>query len=112
MALFIERHDLLNRPFVRGTLATSLTATTDGTWEDLRGFYPITVVLSGDFVGAAEVRVSNSPNIPTNSEHGAQLGSNLVAAGSRLVSAPYRWIKLRVTTYTSGTIDDVSAYGG
>src|SRR5262245_34563034 len=106
MALNTEYYAQTNTWAIRGSILESTTALTDGTWFDLQGFCPLAVTLEGVFDGAAQICVSNRPTPPPSSWHGAPLGSPVgVNGGTRTVDAPYRWIKVRITTYNSGALE-------
>jgi len=50
------------------------------------------------------VNVSNAVAAPADTVHGAEEG-NVTADGKILVDGPVRWIKARVSVWTSGTIE-------
>lgn len=79
-------------------------AQTDGQWVDVRDITSGSIHLFGTFDGTVDIRGSNAAEKPENSEHGIQIGSNLTAPALVAYSMPVRWVKARVTIYTSGSI--------
>lgn len=90
--------------FVR--LLEGAQALTDGTWFNLRGRHPVTVTIEGTFDATAQVLVSNNPEQPLDSFNAAPRpdGVNHIAPAVITIDAAYKWIKVRVLAYTSGSI--------
>jgi len=81
-------------------------ATTNGVWVDARGFKRFSVhVTLGGGAATVQIRGSNAVAIPANSAHEVQIGADITADGITNVDVPLRWIKTRVSAYTSGTIN-------
>lgn len=100
-----EYYAISNSYGVRGAILEPTTSTSDGVWHDLQGVHPVSVTVEGDFDGSAIVCVSNYPTLPDNTWHGAPLGTIISAGGgARTVDMPYRWVKVRVLSYVTGTI--------
>lgn len=91
------------------TLLSAVTSTTTGQWIPTMGVRPLVVTLEGAFSATCKVRVSNAPTQPddTNSDT-PQFGSDITAGNdgnaALSIDAPFRYIKVQVSAYTSGTI--------
>ena len=73
------------------------TAVADGTWIDV---YDYAVPWSLDFEGpvagdTVSVHVSNQKTAPASASHGRTYGAAVAAAGTRAITEPYRWCKIR-----------------
>jgi len=86
------------------TLLNNQQALTDGVWVDIRELNRKAIHILGTFSATIQIRGSCEPTIPANTAHGAQIGSNITTAQLVEISAPVKWIKCSVTTYTSGAI--------
>jgi hypothetical protein len=105
MAISLEVVPIGKSSVLRGVLMNAVTGTTDGEWVEIAG-YQGTVHITGITTATVEVDVSNEPSKPEDTSHGITLSSVTADAGI-VVNAPWRWIKVRCTSHTSGTI---SAY--
>lgn len=94
------------RKVARATLLSAVVATDDGVWIDIEGFNEQTVHIEGITTATAKVNISATPTKPANNAHGIEAAS-CAADCAVVVSMGVRWIKVRVSAYTSGTI---SAY--
>lgn len=96
---------------LRGTLLESQASTTDGTWCDTHGVWPLVVTLEGTWTGTAKVYVSNAITKPTDSDNAKpQFGSDLTSNDSVSIDAHYRWVKVNFTRST-GTVNAYVAGG-
>jgi len=88
-------------------LLAGATAVNDGEWVEARGFTAGSVHVSGITVATVQVSVSNSPTKPLATNHGIAVGSALTADGMVSLNGvlPVRWVKARVSAYTSGAIN-------
>lgn len=86
-------------------LLDAAAAITPGAWIDVRGLRHWTIDITGTFVATIQVQGSNAPARPGASEDGNQLGELVTAAGIIDAQVPMRWMKTRVTLYTSGIIN-------
>ena len=86
-------------------LLNAAIAITDGVWFNLGGTNPVTVSVTGITSATLEIRVSNQETQPLNSEHGLQAGNVIKKDGVFVIDYPIEWIKVRIESYTSGTID-------
>lgn len=103
---------------IHEVLLDAVTTTSAGQWIDTWGVHPFSVTFRGPFSAQCKVRVSNGgapairpdgqvvPTKPTDSDSGhGQLGSTVTTADGTIVSdGPYRYLKIEVSAYTSGTI--------
>ena len=90
---------------VSAALLTAAVALTDGVWTNLGGINPVTVEVSGITNATVEIRVSNAQTQPLNTVHERQAGDTIKKDGVFIIDYPVEWIKARIPTYTSGTID-------
>jgi len=90
----------------------AVTATGNGEWIDIRGARDMSVHVSGTYVGNVSIRGSCSPTIPADTAHEVSIGTPTADAESiNTVSKSVNWIKIHVTSFTSGSITaDVIGY--
>ncbi len=79
-------------------------ATDDGAWVDVRGFRHFSLDVSGITTATVQLRGSNATTKPANNTHGRQIGADITADGLVSAEIPVRWMKARVSAYTSGTV--------
>jgi hypothetical protein len=96
---------IFGRTIVRAQLLTNVAAINDGEWIDVSGLNQLSLDIRGITSATVQLRGSNEPTKPLDSTHGNQLGSDTTVDGFVIVSASVRWMKLRVSTYVSGTIN-------
>ena len=89
---------------LEATLLTGVVAVDVGSWLDVSGYTKCTVIITGITTATVVVNVSNSVANPGDANHHAEEG-NVTADGKILVDGPVRWIKARVSVWTSGTIE-------
>lgn len=78
----------------------------NGVWVDARAFRSASVHTFGTFVGTAQVRGSNSVADPGAANHEIQIGADVTTATLTFITTlPVRWLKVRVSAYTSGTVN-------
>ena len=90
-------------PVLRDTQLAAAGAVTDGVWIEVSGFAHISVHIEITALATAKIHVSNNAVQPLNSVH------ELEAFSTRLskfvvIDTPVRWIKTRVSAWTSGTV--------
>jgi hypothetical protein len=90
---------------VEAQLLTSAVATTNGEWIEVTGLLPISFQVDGITTATIQLRGSSKPTIPSNSSDEYQLGSNITVDGLYSLDAPVRYVKVKVSSYTSGTIN-------
>lgn len=90
-----------------GALLEAAVATGNGEWVEVWGISPISVHVKGITTATVQISISNEPTKPANSDHGIAEGAGITADTMVVVTKPARWMKVRVTAWTSGTI---SAY--
>lgn len=78
--------------------------TTDGQWVDVRGFKNFTVDIRLTGTATAKVCGSNEPTKPANTAHGVQVGPDIITDSMVSITSPLRWLKCRVSSFSSGTI--------
>lgn len=95
--------------FVHDVLLRDQVAVTLGTWYLLNGIHPVVVSIEGTFEAEVEVVVSGDPRVPdaTAATLSWPRPSDATITGPRIVAvdAAYKWIKVAVTSYTSGSIN-------
>lgn len=89
------------------TLLDAAAATTDGVWIDVGEYENASVhfdFATGTGVGTVQFRGSDLPTKPDNTAHGVQIGTDQTASSLSSTLTLPRWVKCRVTAFTSGTI--------
>lgn len=86
------------------TLLDAAVATTNGEWVNVSGWRRMSVHIKGITTATVEVRGSCAPTKPADTGHEVLLGSALTADTIYEVSAKLKWIKVRMTAWTTGTI--------
>lgn len=84
-------------------LGTGATATDDGDWIRVDNIDGGTVHIYGG-VGSVSLHGSNEDDAPANSDDGAEIQSATATEDAVAIAVPYKWMKAKVTAYTSGTI--------
>ena len=102
--------DAIYRPLgnsaVMGTvLLDDATATCPGDWTDVRKYVHKSVHVSGITTATVQIYGSNTPVEPLNTTDHVQLGANITADSIREITYPVKWIKVKVSAHTTGTID-------
>jgi hypothetical protein len=86
-------------------LLTNVTATDTGQWLPIKGWHPLTIEFNGIGTATLQVRGSNTKAAPADSDDGFQLGSDIATDSLVALDAPIKWIKVKVSSYSSGTIN-------
>jgi hypothetical protein len=87
----------------RCQLTESAVATEDGVWVNIEGLSPFSIHVSGITTGTVQIRGSNDATVPANNTDDIQLGSDITADGITEYTVPIRWIKSKVSAWTTGT---------
>lgn len=94
------------------TLLSAAGAATPGTWMPIHGVFPLTVTIEGTFVATVKVFLSDAIVKPADADSAKpQLGGDFDAPDRVQIDGPYRWVKVAVTAFTSGSIS-AFAYAG
>ena len=94
----------LQRPgIMQIRLIDALAATSDGQWIDTKGFDTASIQVTGITTATVRIHTSNQPTIPANSSHEEERTSVTADAEITYTILP-RWIKARISAWTSGTI--------
>ncbi len=88
-------------------LLDGVTATGDGVWVDTKRFKVSSIHVFGITTATVQVRGSNARTKPANNVDAIQIGANITADGIVSIAYPLRWIKCKVSAYTSGTVSAV-----
>ena len=83
----------------------AVVATGDGTWVEFERTKRSTIHIKGITTATVQVRGSNEPTKPADSDHGVSVGSDITADSLVKIDQPMKWIKVRVSAWTSGTIN-------
>lgn len=89
---------------VDAILLNAVTATGNGEWINIEGFHPLSFQISGITTASVQFRGSNNPTKPADASDEFQLGSTVTADALVALDAPVKWLKAKVSAYTSGTI--------
>jgi hypothetical protein len=78
----------------------------NGVWVDARAFRSASLHTFGTFVATVQVRGSNSIADPGAANHEIAIGADITTATLTFITTlPVRWLKVRVSAYTSGTVN-------
>ena len=90
---------------MRGVLLDAVAAPDNGEWVEVEGYEKksIHIIISGTAV--AQVRVSNAPVKPANNVDGIKYGGDYAASALAEIKIPVRWIKVKVSACTVGTVN-------
>ncbi len=87
-------------------LLTAVVATDIGDWIDTLHFAPMTFHVLGITTATVKIHGSNEAVKPANADHGFQIDSDITTDQQSVeYVGPVRWVKARVSAWTSGTID-------
>ena len=90
-----------NRWSAQGDLLIRQTTPTDGIWQPVEGFWPLTVIVGGTATSfSAELLVCNAIARPADSDNAWPSLQTFRAPAVRTYSTPLYWIKLRLTAIT------------
>jgi hypothetical protein len=103
MAIAIVYKKVLGRTVMEATLLNGATSTGMGEWIDASGFHELTIDISGITTATVDIRCSNDLTRPSNATDGRQI-EDVTSDSSVVIIFPIRWLKVRVSAYTSGTI--------
>ena len=104
MPIDIVSVKVYNRTFREATLVNAVAATQDGEWVDIYGVHPLSLDISGITTATLQVRISNDLVKPADTSHERQAGTDITADSTVTIDAPYRWLKIRISAWASGTI--------
>lgn len=98
------------------TLLNAVVATSTGSWIDVTAWNRITVDIKGITTATCQIFGSCEPTKPTDATDGRQIGSNITADASSEITRKLKWLKVKVSAWTAGTIyayavGDETAYG-
>lgn len=99
--------DLYRQIRVSAQLLTNATATGNGVWMDANGLNRFLIIVRGITTATVEISISNDLTEPLATDHGVILGAPITADGFLQADVTARWVKARVSAYTSGTINAV-----
>lgn len=97
-------------------LLNGVVATATGTWIDVTAWNRITVDILGITTATCQIFSSCAPTKPADATDGRQIGSNITADASSEITRKLKWLKVKVSAWTAGTIyayavGDETAYG-
>lgn len=106
----------MSKKLLAYVLLDGVTSTTDGEWVDVTSWQRICIDTLGTFVGTLQLYGSCEPTKPANATDGRQIGSDFTAPQLDEITAKIKWLKMKVSAYTSGTINshavgDSTIYG-
>jgi hypothetical protein len=97
---------VFGKVIMRANLIPGAVATGNGEWIDTSGMSAMTIHITGITIATVEIDGSNEPTKPADATHGIKLnGTDITANQMFTVTVPLRWLKARVTAYTSGTVN-------
>lgn len=93
------------RLILREELLSGVSSSDDGVWAEVSPFTPFSIDISGIGSATAQIRCSNDASRPADNTHGRQAGTDITTDGLYGITEPVRWVKVRISAYTSGTIN-------
>lgn len=97
---------VFGKTIMRAQLLTNAVATGNGEWIDTSGLSLMSIHISGITTATVEIDGSNEVTRPSDATHGIKLNATDITTNQMVViTAAYRWMKVRVTAWTSGTIN-------
>lgn len=102
MAIKVNVVKSLGVQTVDAHLIDDAVATGNGEWIDARGLTNYSFHTSGITTGTVVYSGSNAATKPAAATHGIALGS-VTADGIDTFTTPVRWLKARVSAWTTGT---------
>lgn len=97
---------VFGKVIMRANLIPAAVGTGNGEWIDTSGMSAMTIHITGIITATVEVDGSNEPTKPSDATHGIKLnGTDITANQMFTVTVPVRWLKARVTAWTSGTVN-------
>ncbi len=87
-----------------GSLLSGVSGVDSGKWIDVKGRRNLTIQFKGIGTATCRVHVSNDPTKPADNADEVIQVASVTANGMVSLTGPYRWIKVSVSAYTSGTI--------
>jgi len=105
MAIAIKQTRVNGVSILNAKLLDDAGAVGNSEWIDIRGLRNYTVTVSGITSATVIISGSNDDTKPAAADHGEALGSSITSDESASFTAPYRWLKARVSIFATGTID-------
>ena len=87
-------------------LLDGAAATENGTWIRTETLKYASVEIFGTFVGSIQLCGTNQLS-PASNYDGFAFGSVVTAPGQAVLTMPCRWVKAKVTAYTSGALSAI-----
>ena len=103
-SIVTEAGQSYGRPTLSAQLLTNITATDQGSWFNIAGFFPVSIHVDGAAGNQIQLLASNRFEAPP-SHIGVQASGIVNEDRIIILPAPVRWVRARVTGYTSGTIN-------
>ncbi len=107
MVVAVETNRVQGVTTMKATLLDAIVATGNGEWIDVSGLEKYNIHTSGITTATLQIRGSNDETKPSDATHDIQLGSDITADGMKQFTTPLRWLKVRVTVWSAGTITTV-----
>ena len=86
------------------TLLDGVTSQTNGEWVDVSAWRRITVHIKGITSATCQIRGSCAPSKPADNVDEVQIGNDITSDTLYEITAKIKWLKVKVSSYTSGTI--------
>lgn len=105
MPIVLNRYTVLGRTVVEAQLLTNVASTVTGEWFEVSGIHPISFQIIGINSATVQLRGSNNPSKPLDAADEFALGHDITTDGLLALDAPVKWVKAKVSAYTSGSIN-------
>lgn len=86
------------------TVLDGVTSTDSGSWVDVSAWRRITIHIKGIITATCQIRGSCEPTKPPDTDDGVQIGSDITSDTLYEITAKMKYIKVKVSAYTAGTI--------
>lgn len=89
---------------IEAKLLTAVVAVDNGDWIDVRHYKDFSFHVKGITTAVVKIHGSNDDTKPVAGDHEDQIGTDFSADGIQQAAGVYKWVKARVSSWTSGTI--------
>ena len=106
MAIAINQTRVNGNSVLNAKLIDSAVATTDGEWIDIRGLQNYNIHITGITTGTVQIYGSNTDAKPANNvDHILLTTASTADEMKSFADTNVRWIKAKVSAWTTGTFD-------
>jgi hypothetical protein len=100
----INIQERLNATVHLGTIIADEIGTTTGVWFDTAGYEAMSFHVEGINGETVEIRGSNKPDKPDDSDDEIQMGTDITADGVYAIVTPIGWVKVLINVGGAGSV--------